>query len=60
MTCPNCSAIWDHDEIQTQECDCCGWPHIDDDENDYDPADNFGQYDEDDEEDNDPNDSRNL
>lgn len=28
--CPNCGVIWGFDEMQFQECDCCGWPDCDD------------------------------
>lgn len=38
--CPYCNAILGFDEIQFQECDCCGWPNVDEegeDDEDYDP-----------------------
>ncbi len=25
--CPNCGAKWDYEEIQTDTCDACNWPH---------------------------------
>lgn len=59
LHCPNCGSIWGFEEIEFQQCDCCGFSDIDDDENDFD----FENYDDDDdewEEDNNPNDSRNL
>ena len=59
LACPNCSAIWGFDEIQFQQCDCCGYPNIDDEENDFDP-DNFEDDFDELSEDNNPNDSRNL
>ena len=29
LECPNCNAIWGSEEIDFQECDCCGWPDDD-------------------------------
>jgi hypothetical protein len=34
LECPNCNAIWGFDEIQFQQCDACGWPYIDDEDDD--------------------------
>lgn len=38
--CPNCNAVWGMEEIDWQECDCCGYPNVDatdfDDDDDYD------------------------
>lgn len=57
LECPNCGAAWGLEEIEFQECDCCGFPTIDDDENLFD----YENYDFDElSEDNNPNDSRNL
>ena len=38
--CPNCGAIWGCEEFDFQQCDACGWPDIDDDEDD----DELGNY----------------
>lgn len=38
--CPNCGAVWGIEELSFQECDYCGYPACDDDENiDYDDFD---------------------
>lgn len=36
--CPNldCQANWGIEEISFQECDSCGWPNVDEDEDDRD------------------------
>lgn len=46
VRCPNpdCNASWGIEEISFQECDCCGWPDVDDeftanDSDDFDFAD---------------------
>ncbi len=62
--CPNCSAIWGvgSEEWEWQQCDACGWPENDDEDDEY----NSG-YDNDldddfdwNEEEKNPNDSRNI
>jgi len=30
--CQNCQAVWGIEEISFQECDSCGWPRVEDDE----------------------------
>lgn len=32
LQCPNCSANWGIEEIDFQECDACGYPNCDDDD----------------------------
>jgi rubrerythrin len=27
LECPNCGAIWGMEEIDFQQCDCCGYPN---------------------------------
>lgn len=60
--CPNCSSIWGFDEMEWQECFCCGYPRNEDlDEWDDDACDDEdGEYEKEDPdgyaEDNDPND----
>ena len=41
--CPNldCQSQWGIEEMSFQECDCCGWPNCDDDQND-----DYPEYDE--------------
>lgn len=31
--CPNCNSIWGigSEEWEWQQCDCCGWPYVEDD-----------------------------
>lgn len=31
-SCPNCDAQWGFEEISFQECDSCGWPDCDEDD----------------------------
>ena len=38
--CPNCQAVWGAEEFDFQQCGACGWPDIDDDEDD----DELGNY----------------
>lgn len=45
LSCPNCQAQWGFDEIQFQQCDCCGWP-----DNDDDLDDDYDNYDDDEDE----------
>lgn len=39
LECPNCGAVWGMEEIDWQQCDCCGWPDNDDDDDYYDDDD---------------------
>ena len=32
QSCPNCDAQWGVEEISFQECDSCGWPDCDEDD----------------------------
>lgn len=57
LQCPNCQAIWGIEEIDWQQCDCCGWPDVDNDDVDDDDVDD--DYDQECE-DNNPNDTKNL
>lgn len=34
--CPHCPAVWTFDEIQYQRCFDCGWPDVDDDDEEED------------------------
>lgn len=34
LECPNCSSIWGMEEIDWQNCDACGWPDNEDDDED--------------------------
>lgn len=48
--CPKCSSIWavGTEEYDWQQCDCCGWPNSDEENDDFD-EDDFGDendYDE--------------
>ena len=38
--CPNCQSHWGFDEMQWEQCDCCGYPNCDDemDEQDIDES----------------------
>lgn len=66
-TCPNlnCQASWGIEEISFQQCDTCGWPDV---ESEDEPDDDFDDDDfvfdpdelDDDDDSIDPNDSRNL
>lgn len=60
-SCPNCSAVWGigSEEWDWQQCDACGWPNNDDDEDERDWIEEEDDYDSWCE-DNNPNDSRNL
>ena len=40
--CPHCQAVWGIEEIDFQECDSCGYPHFDEDDE------NWGRSDDDD------------
>jgi len=36
VRCPNpdCGTSWGIEEISFQECDCCGWPNVEEEESD--------------------------
>jgi hypothetical protein len=46
--CPNCGSLWGFEEMDWQECDCCGYPNVDEDfMNDDDDLDDYeDEYDD--------------